>query len=225
MHTPNRKKKSAPYHHGNLKEELIQTALEMLGDIGLEAITLRELGQRLGTSRSAIYRHFTNKEALIKEVIFSGFKRLDTAISPSFDKSNKTLLERFHAMGEAYVHFAIDNPNLYRLLFGPQQMRVREEVCENDTPRLHSLRNGTTDPRSLTDDELETAFHKLVSIIVEAQEAGLFKEGDPVLQATGIWSLLHGFSSLLIDGHVHVVDNLDALYENSYGTLLHGILK
>ena len=53
------KKKSDTYHHGNLKEGLVQTALEMLGKEGLEAITLRELSARLGTSRSAIYRHFT----------------------------------------------------------------------------------------------------------------------------------------------------------------------
>ncbi|RLA72058.1 MAG: hypothetical protein DRG24_03945, partial [Epsilonproteobacteria bacterium] len=215
MKTDPLKKKHSAYHHGNLKEELVQTALVMIGEIGVDAITLRELGLRLGTSRSAIYRHFTNKEALMKQVILAGFEKLNIAISPSFDDGNKTLLERFYAMGKAYVNFALENQDLYRLLFGAQLMQAREEVCESDKPELHNLRHGNTDPHSLKEDELDTAFHKLVGIIVMGQDAGTFKKGDPILHATGVWSLLHGFSSLLIDGHVHVMDNLDALYESS----------
>jgi len=217
-------KKSDSYHHGNLKESLLQTALEMIDKEGLEAITLRELSQRLGTSRSAIYRHFAGKDALIKEVINAGFKKLDLAIEPAFGDEKRPLLERFHDMGFAYITFAMENPNLYRLLFGPTMSQEREEMCEKEKPDLHRLKNGDSSEAVLAHDE-ESGFHKLAAIIVQAQQQQIFKAGDPVLIATAIWSLLHGLSSLVIDGHVSVSENLKAVYETNYRLLLEGLAK
>lgn len=216
------KKKSDTYHHGNLKESLMTTALEMIDKEGIEAITLRELSERLGTSRSAIYRHFSGKDALIKAMINAGFKRLDLAIEPAFNDVLKPLLERFHDMGMAYIRFAIENPNLYRLLFGPTMSREREEMCETEKPDLHRLKNGDSSSAVLEHDE-ESGFHKLAAIIVEAQAQKLFKAGDPVLIATAIWSLLHGLSSLVIDGHVSVSNNVEAIYETNFRILLEGL--
>ncbi len=217
-------KKSDTYHHGNLKESLVTTALEMLDREGLEAITLRELASRLGTSRSAIYRHFKGKDDLMRAVILEGFTKLDQAIAPFFDHSKMPLLERFHAMGLSYIHFATANPNLYRLLFGPDMSQEREAVCQEERPDLHKLLNNTADAQILA-AEPDDAFHRLVKIIVEAQEAALFKEGDPVMLATTIWSFLHGLSMLSIDGHLSVVGNLDAIYDSNYKLLLEGLAK
>lgn len=224
MNSEKRTKKSDTYHHGNLKESLLQTALEMIDTEGLEAITLRELSQRLGTSRSAIYRHFASKDALMKEVISSGFQKLDLAVSPAFNDADKPFLERFHAMGMAYVTFAMHNPNLYRLLFGPAMSREREEMCENDKPGLHRLKNGDSSDEVLQNDE-ESGFHKLASIIIEGQRQKIFRNDDPVLIATTVWALLHGFSSLVIDGHISVSSNVQAIYETNYRLLLEGLLE
>jgi len=210
------------YHHGNLKEALIQTALEMVGTQGLDTITLREIGNRLGTSRSAIYRHFKSKEALMKQVILAGFDKLDRILEPTFYSKELDLLERFHVMGKSYVSFAIDNPHLYRLLFGASMSKEREEVCVDERPELHKLMNGDSS-KELVQSEQDNGFHKLVSVIVQAQEEKLFKEGDPVLIATAIWSLLHGLASLVIDGHLSVVDNVQAVYETNYKMLLEGL--
>jgi len=216
-------KKSDTYHHGNLKESLITTALEMLDKEGLEAITLRELASRLGTSRSAIYRHFKGKDALMRAVILEGFQELDKAIAPHFEGGNRTLLERFHDMGVSYTHFATTHPNLYRLLFGPEMSQAREEVCQDERPDLHKLLNNTAD-ETIIHAEPDDAFHRLVKIIVEAQQDGLFKPSDPILLATTIWSLLHGLSMLAIDGHLSVVGNVEAIYEANYKVLLEGVL-
>jgi len=215
-------KKSDTYHHGNLKEALVTTALEMLDKEGLEAITLRELASRLGTSRSAIYRHFKGKDDLMRAVILEGFKKLDEAIAPHFDAIQRPMLERFHAMGASYTTFATTNPNLYRLLFGPEMSQEREEVCQEERPDLHQLLNNTADEHIVA-KEPDDAFHRLVKIIVEAQSAGVFKAGDPVLLATTIWSMLHGLSMLAIDGHLSVVGNVEAIYENNYKLLLEGL--
>ena len=217
-------KKSDTYHHGNLKESLVTTALEMLDREGLEAITLRELASRLGTSRSAIYRHFKGKDDLLRVVILEGFMKLDQAIAPFFDHSKMPLLERFHAMGLSYIHFATTNPNLYRLLFGPDMSVEREAVCQEERPDLHKLLNNRAD-EEIVSAEPEDAFHRLVKIIVQAQQEGLFKAGDPVMLATTIWSFLHGLSMLAIDGHLSVVGNVEAIYESNYRLLLEGLLQ
>jgi len=217
-------KKSDTYHHGNLKESLVSTALEMLDTEGLEAITLRELASRLGTSRSAIYRHFKGKDDLMRAVILEGFMKLDQAIAPFFEHSEMPLLERFHAMGRSYIDFARSNPNLYRLLFGPDMSQEREVVCQEERPDLHRLLNNRADAEIIA-SEPDDAFHRLVKIIVEAQTLALFKEGDPVMLATTIWSFLHGLSMLAIDGHLNIVGNVDAIYESNYKLLLEGLAK
>jgi len=210
------------YHHGNLKESLIETALEMIETDGLDGITLREIGQRLGTSRSAIYRHFANKEALMKQVILAGFNKLNKLVEPIYYSDELDILERFHRMGITYITFATDNPHLYRLLFGPSMSREREEVCEDERPELRRLLRGDSS-EELVQTEQDNSFYKLVSIIIQAQERKLFKAGDPVLIATAIWSLLHGLSSLVIDGHLSVVDNVQAVYDTNYRMLLEGL--
>ncbi len=214
------KKKSDSYHHGNLKESLIVTALDMLRSEGFEAITLRELATRLGTSRSAIYRHFSGKEELMKAVILAGFDLLSEVIEPHFGNREKPLLERFHAMGISYITFATENPNLYRLLFGADMSREREEVCVEERPELHKMMHGES---TATTEEPVDSFAKLVAIIVEAQEQQLFKREDPVLVATAIWSLLHGLSSLAIDGHLSVCNNIREIYEVNFKILLEGL--
>ena len=210
------------YHHGNLKESLVQTALEMVKTHGIESVTLREIGGRLGTSRSAIYRHFSNKEALMKQVLLAGFDKLDEALESTFYNEDLELIERFHSMGIVYLQFARQNPHLYRLLFGPNMSKEREEVCVDEKPELHKLMNGDSS-EEIVQNNAESGFHKLVSIIVEAQTQGLFKNGDPVLFATSIWSLLHGLASLAIDGHLSVMDNIDAVYETNFKMLLDGL--
>ena len=73
-------KKTSNYHHGNLKEELLAQSLKIIQEEGVDFVTLQVLATKLGTSRSAIYRHFSSKQDLIQNVIFYGFQK-DTAIA------------------------------------------------------------------------------------------------------------------------------------------------
>ncbi|MDD2782311.1 TetR/AcrR family transcriptional regulator [Sulfuricurvum sp.] len=198
-------KKTSPYHHGNLKESLVETALDIIDKDGLDAITLRDLTQRLGTSRTAVYRHFESKEALILGVIEKGYENLDRMFTPIFKDRTQSVETRFKTMGRAYLDFAIEHPNLYRLLFGDKYHQEREELCD------------------YKDENQATGLYALIGLLLEAQEEGIIATVNPMVQAAMVWASIHGLASLLIDGHLMMRDNIDAIYEYSIGVLLKGL--
>ena len=198
-------KKLLPYHHGNLKEELLQTALEMIDKEGLDAITLRELTQRLGTSRTAVYRHFESKEALILAVIEKGYEKLDKMFTPIFQDRTQSVEDRFKTMGRAYLDFAIEHPSLYRLLFGEKYHLEREEICD------------------YKDESQATGLYALIGLLLEAQKEGIVTTVNPMVQAAMVWASIHGLASLLIDGHLMMRDNMESVYEYSITVLLKGL--
>lgn len=198
-------KKSTSYHHGNLKEALIETALQTIDKEGLDAITLRDITQKLGTSRSAVYRHFVSKEALIIGVIQRGYAQLDELFTPIFHDRTQSVEERFEKMGRAYLDFAIEHPNLYRLLFGENYRQEREEVCD------------------YKDESQATGLYALIGLLLEAQEEGIIARADPMVQAATVWASIHGLASLLIDGHLMMRDNLEEIYRYSQAIVLNGM--
>ena len=200
-----KQKKTTGYHHGDLKNALIEEALCMVQEDGVGSISLRDITQRVGTSRSAIYRHFASKDALMQAVIMAGFEKLDRHLRPVLERKELSIIERFHMMAERYIDFAKTYPALYRMLFGDQAMKEREEA--------HDIYD-TTQP---------TGFYLLKSLVDEAQQAGLLRKEDPMLQSTVIWAMMHGQATLLIDGHIHVQENFDALFEMCFNTLLEGL--
>ncbi|MCK9373650.1 MAG: TetR/AcrR family transcriptional regulator [Sulfuricurvum sp.] len=200
-----KEKRTSPYHHGNLKEALLQTALEIIDAQGLDAITLRDLTQRLGTSRTAVYRHFANKEALILGVIEKGYEQLNLLFTPIFQDRTHSVAERFETMGRAYLDFAIEHPNLYRLLFGEKFRQEREEICD------------------YKDETQATGLYALIGLLLEAQEEGIIAKVNPIVQAAMVWASIHGLASLLIDGHLMMSDNMEAIYEYSIEVLLKGL--
>lgn len=200
-----KEKKAAPYHHGNLKEELLQTALGMIDTDGLDSITLRDLTQRLGTSRTAVYRHFESKETLILGVIEKGYEQLNLIFTPIFQDKSRSVDVRFEAMGRAYLDFAIEHPNLYRLLFGEMYRKERAEICD------------------YKDETQATGLYALIGLLSEAQEEGIIARENPMVQAATVWASIHGLASLLIDGHLLMSDNLEEIYSYSQGVLLKGL--
>jgi len=203
------KKKQAvksDYHHENLKDALIDTALSMLDETGLESITLRELTSRLGASRTAVYRHFDSKEHLFQAVILKGFNKLDEVLKPVLLDRSKDVKQQLYAMGKAYIDFALQNKPLYRIMLGNQFENERENNCVLDQAPVN------------------TGFDALIALIVEAQEKGIFRKADAQVQATTIWAMVHGQASLFIDGHPIMQNNKDAVYKESYKVLIEGFV-
>src|SRR5262245_4032019 len=111
------KKPARRYHHGNLRRALLDQALATIASEGVEGLTLRDIGARLGVSRTALYRHFTDKRALLEAVATEGFKSFREALVGAWQGGGGGL-PGFNAMGIAYVRFAVDNPSHYRVMFG-----------------------------------------------------------------------------------------------------------
>lgn len=170
---------AAPYHHGNLREALLEAGLELLRDHGAEALGLRELARQAGVSRTAPYRHFENKEALIAAIAEQGFLRLQAYLDEARTREGKDIERWFLEAGRQYIRFAAAHPEHLKVMFGPY---ITYE------PELHTRLHAVG----------EATFGRLVEMVVHAQQAGLVRAGDPINVSLSVWSLVHGFSMLLV---------------------------
>ncbi len=191
-----------PYHHGNLRRELLDEAVATIRDEGVEALTLRGIGARLGVSRTAPYRHFADKRALLDAVATEGFRTLRAQLIAAWDEGGRTT-EAFDAMGAAYVRFAVGNPSHYRVMFGGF---VEPETCE----------------ASLA-GEAAGAFQALVDALASLQADGVVRGDDTVTQARFIWALVHGMAMLGLDGQLREPGAVETLMRYAFARLRTGI--
>lgn len=179
------RKRADRYHHGDLRRALLEEALRTIQAQGVDALTLRAVGERLGVSRTALYRHFSDKPALLAAVGREGFRLLRLTLTGAWEQNGRGR-DGFEAMGFAYVRFAVEHPAHYRVMFGGFI-----QACEKDETFV---------------EEATAAFQVLVDSLVELQRAGLVRADDPLLQARMIWSLVHGIAMLVIDGQLRGQD-------------------
>jgi AcrR family transcriptional regulator len=177
---PERKAKNA-YHHGNLRQALVDEAVRTIRRDGVDALTLRSVGERLRVSRTALYRHFSDKTALLAAVATEGFREFHKALADSWNGAGHGL-DGFAAMGRAYVAFALANPSHYRAMFGGFVDKVD---CD---PALAA--------------EAGTAFQVLLGAVTELQQQGTARALDPLLLARFAWATVHGVAMLAIDGQL-----------------------
>ena len=176
-----RRKPADQYHHGDLRRALVDEALRLIQAHGVERLTLRTIGERLGVSRTALYRHFSDKQALLGAVGREGFRLLRAALSEAWQRHGKGR-PGFEAMAIAYVGFAVTHPAHYRVMFGGFV-----ESCAKDTEFIAEA-NG--------------AFDVLVQSLVDQQQAGIVRQDDPRMLALFIWAAIHGTAMLAIDGQL-----------------------
>ena len=165
----------------SLAVRLVQVALELLAEEGIEALTLRSLARRAGVSHAAPARHFRSLSDLRAEVAATGFRLLSEAI----ERSDTAILwaggpmPRLAAAGRAYVECALANPGLFALMF----------------------RTGDLDPdnESLMRDS-RAAFERLLEHVRRAQAAGWRTERDSSLLAGSMWASVHGLATLWAEG-------------------------
>lgn len=182
------------YHYGDLRSKLVKMTSEILENEGIESLTMRSLSKRLDVSRTAAYRHFPDKTALLKAVAEDTFNRMRVYINQK-SASMKDPLDRFEAISYAYLEFAAKNSARYRQMFS------REVVSEPGVPELK--------------DAAWKAFSEFINVIETCQKKGVFKPNDPVELANVAWATVHGLSLLLIDGQIRTRED---------GTSLHALL-
>ena len=155
--------------------------MRTIAEQGVDALTLRHVGQRLGVSRTALYRHFSDKSALLAAVARDGFHRFRNDLQEAWVKGGGTR-RGFELMGVAYVRFALANPAHYRVMFGDYR-----HFCDKD-PELAA--------------EAQAAFQVLVDALTSLQAAGLVHRDEPRTLATFIWAIVHGIAMLAINGQL-----------------------
>jgi len=193
------RKRAGRYHHGDLGRALLQEAVRVIQAHGVEMLTLRAVGQRLGVSRTALYRHFSDKAALLAAVGREGFRTLRLELLQAWGTGG---LAEFQAMGSAYVRFAVDHPSHYRVMFG-------------------GFVKGEPDPAFA--EEAAGAFQALVDGIRFLQGTDDMREDDPVQLARYIWAVVHGIATLAIDGQIdHQGASVDELTRFALDRLLTG---
>ncbi len=174
------------YHHGDLKGALISAAAEMITTQGQAGFSLRKVAQQVGVSQTALYRHFANKEELFAAVAEQSFLRLSEKSRQAFDSHND-LTERTIEVGMAYLDFAAENPNLYRLMFDsaiadnqryPALADARRQAFKYSALNSAAMRR-LRDP-DIAPDSLEAESTKILS-----------------------QALVHGLASLMIEGMIH----------------------
>src|SRR3954466_12402761 len=104
------------YHHGNLKEALIEAAHRFIAERGLGGFPLADAAKLVGVTPAALYRHFRGREALVAEVAYRGFSQIAKRLARAL-KGSGTPIERFTRMGEAYLTFAEQEPGYYAAMF------------------------------------------------------------------------------------------------------------
>lgn len=176
--------KRVRYHHGNLRQALLDAGLALLTERGVDGFTLREVARRAGVSHAAPYHHFPDRGALVRAIVADSFELLGAGLSKAASRAGDGPMERIAAMGRAYVAFALEHPQRYRLMF-------RSELSRSD------------DPQAATEADAAgaSAFGRLVAAVQDAADRGLLREQvDVGTAAVAAWSSVHGLASLVLEG-------------------------
>ncbi len=174
-----------PYHHPALREALISQALHRLETEGLEAVSLRRIAETAGVSKTAPYRHFTDKRELLVTLAADGFRLLAEALETVMPPVPASTLpaadprEALRALFRAYMDFARERPALYTLMISRLGFELHSEAC-----RLNS----------------ERALSCLIRAVAAAQAGGWRAHVDQMALVLSLWASVHGWATLLIDG-------------------------
>jgi AcrR family transcriptional regulator len=168
-----------PYHHGDLRRTIIETAMGMLREDKGWQFTLREVARRAGVSHAAPYKHFPDKAALLSEMALLGFDGLHQALKKAKLARPKSLRDEFFAIAHAYIRFGKANPALYRLMFSGEAGKSAD-VHLNE--------------RALA------PFGVVIELLERGQAEGVLRKRDVRGQAAASWGQMHGITMLTIDG-------------------------
>ncbi len=172
--------KPKSYHHGNLREALLQSAIVLIAEVGPTAFTLREVARRAGVSHNAPYRHFHDKDDLLAAVATQGYVELTDAMTAAAQRHSIPLARLKHA-GLAYVSFALRRPQHFTVMFdAPTSKQQRPDAAE----------------------AARRAFAALVGFVQECQKQNQLPPGDPLDYALLAWTWVHGIAKLAITGRL-----------------------
>jgi AcrR family transcriptional regulator len=181
------------YHHGDLRNALIAAGREMLIEEGVADLDLRKVARRVGVSRTAPYRHFADKRALLAAIAEDGFRDLTAAVQEGLDEADPSARARLTHLVAAYVRFGLAHP-----------------------ARMREMFSGLTIDRALYPElyaASKAAFAPLLRVITDGQTRGELRVMDVEAAAIACWSQMHGLTMLLLEQQIpdaseQVIDGL-----------------
>lgn len=169
--------KAKNYHHGNLKNDLLQAGLIILDEEGVDGVGIRQVARKVGVAHSAPANHFKNKPALLTALADEIFQSLLLNIETSVNEV-EPLSEAVTKFCKSLLEFALQYPNRYRLIW-------RTDCLDKRNPELQ--------------EAMERVYQKLISLL---RESARQKNVDVESQAIAVWSMIHGYVSLRLDGNL-----------------------
>lgn len=183
-------RKRRTYHHGDLKNALIAAGLDILSKSGVSALSLRSVAQRVGVSHAAPYAHFADKQALIAAISTAGYERLYEEIRAVVAAHEQDPARQLVEAGWAYVQFGLDDPAHFKVTLSGVVEKEQEYPAFVEVSKK--------------------SFGQVVGIVHACQAKGVLPRGETDLVAVGVWSMIHGLVSLLLENQIphSVVDRL-----------------
>ncbi len=171
--------RSQRYHHGDLRNALLDAVGAIIDDKGVGAVSLREAARRAEVSHSAPAHHFGDKRGMLTAFAARGFERFGQRMRVAFDDAGGGR-QGFDAIGIEYIRFAVEERAHFEVMF-------RTELHDPAEPRLHEASHG--------------AFGLLMDA-VQAMDLSEYRDADPTSVAFAAWSTVHGLASLWLDGAI-----------------------
>lgn len=180
------KKAQNDYRHGDLRASLMSAALDQVAKTGEVEFSLRDLSQKVGVTHAAAYRHFSSKKDILVAIAQEGFQRLSAKFKSILEDDPKDI----EGLGQAYIQFAIHNPNHFRIMFHPD---------------LKSAKT-TTDLEDLGAD----TFNFLLASVETNKQLGRFNSDENLLIAVSAWAAVHGLAILMVNESLNSKINVNS---------------
>jgi AcrR family transcriptional regulator len=170
------------YHHGDLKNALIQAGIEILSEEGFKGLSLRKVARRTGVSHAAPYAHFADKQALVAAISTAGYERLYAQLLQVEQQYQNQPLKKMVEVAWCYLQFAVNDPAHFKLTFSGAIEK------EQDYPAFVEIS--------------QKSFAFVSAMVADCQQAGIIRPGPTDLLAVNIWGTIHGFATLLLEGQI-----------------------
>ncbi|MBD3646827.1 MAG: TetR/AcrR family transcriptional regulator [Pseudomonadales bacterium] len=183
--------KDSSYHHGALREALLEAGDELLRERGYTGFTLRECARRAGVSHAAPKHHFGDVQNFLSEIAANGFRRLTDRLRDEIGKA-RNLDEEFIATTRAYVGFAEENPEHFRLMFRRDLLNESDSLVDAVLQTYTVLTNVILRQRAepeITQPDLSDRLS--IGTLIEDILIG--------------WSHIHGFANLQLEDHLKMI--------------------
>lgn len=179
------------YHHGDLKNALIEAGIEILASEGVHALTLRKVAQRAGVSHAAPYAHFADKQALIAAISTAGYQKIQRCVERVWQENQDNPLRLLVYMAWEYIQFAVNEPAHFKITFSG----VVEK--EQDYPALV--------------EATQKSMALFTKIVAKCQDAGILHPGPAEWMAVSLWGSIHGLVMLRLEAQIPhtVLENRD----------------